>query len=176
GMRVSIPVRPVFLRRFPGAGAISDPPLECRAQLRWAVDPSLLSPVFLWPIAAAFAGLSPEAWALPAGGLYLKANSGTSINPRVTHPHLPNLPNDSIIYSRKRTGESGGQWEPKPDAGRSQGRKGAAADADRRLGRSWQRPAGLAHAPGRPLSAGIPGAAGAIGELPRFLLHPRSRR
>src|SRR6185369_17462925 len=102
GMRVSIPVRPVFLRRFPGAGAISDPPLECRAQLRWAVDPSLLSPVFLWPIAAAFAGLSPEAWAPPADGLYLKANSGTSINPRVTHPHLPNLPNDSIIYSRKR--------------------------------------------------------------------------
>ena len=37
-------------------------------------------------------------------------------------------------------------------------------------------PADLADAPGRPLSAGIPGAAGAGAELPRFLLHPRSRR
>src|SRR4029077_13154 len=113
-----IPRQPRRAGFHPGPAGFP-PPLsragsDCRPSPRMPGTTSLgsrsipLIPGFPVADCRGFAGLSPEAWAPPASGLYLKANSGTSINPRVTCPHLPNLPIDSIICSRKKRGENGG--------------------------------------------------------------------
>src|SRR5262249_18515150 len=100
-------------------------------------------------------------------GLHPMANSGTSANPRFTPPLLPLLPLDSIIFRRKKVGE---QRETGLHVRRYEREEVSVASVE---GRDGFPAARLADAPGRALSAGVPGAPGEGGELPRFLLHAR---
>jgi hypothetical protein len=101
------PGKPESPPQVPPAGtdSVGSPPMMGTISIASRSIPVI--PAFPVADCRGFDRLIPEIRAEPANGLYLKANPGTSANPRFTPPPLPHLSLDSIILSRKRGSESG---------------------------------------------------------------------